>query len=103
MRSAYQALTKRPTDYDLSESAFNALGYKFLRAGRFSDAIAVFEWAVQLFSRLPNTHDSLGEAYRKAGQLNEAIRSYSLALALDPASKSAKQALEELQLTSNPN
>lgn len=97
MRAAYTDATTRPGEYDLSETAFNTLGYKFLRAGRTDDAIAVLGWAVQLFPRSPNANDSLGEAYRKAGRLTEAVRSYSAALALDPSSQSAKKALEELK------
>ncbi len=97
MLTAYQSLGTQRHEYDLSENAFNRLGYKFLRAGRLDDAIAVFGWAVQLFPQSANTHDSLGEAYRKAGKLPEAVRSYTAALALDPASLSAKKALEGLK------
>jgi len=101
MVAAYQGLATRRHEYDLSEKAFNTLGYKFLRAGRLDDAIAVFGWAVHLFPQSSNTHDSLGEAYRKAGKLTEAVRSYAAALALDPTSTSAKKALEELTGSGN--
>lgn len=101
MRAAYQRILPQITDYDLSENTFNALGYKFLRAGRTDDAILVFTWATQRFPTSSNTHDSLGEAYRKAGQLPEARRSYAAALALNPTSESAKKAIEELKETSN--
>jgi CubicO group peptidase (beta-lactamase class C family) len=97
MLAAYQGLATQRHEYDLSENAFNALGYKFLRANRLDEAIAVFGWAVQLFPQSSNTHDSLGEAYRKAGKLTEAARSYAAALALDPTSTSAQKALEELK------
>ncbi len=97
MVAAYQGITTRRGEYDLSERAFNTLGYKFLRAGRLDDAITVLGWAVQLFPQSANTHDSLGEAYRKAGNVTEAVRSYNAALALDPASTSARKALEELR------
>lgn len=100
---AYQNLTPRASDYDLSEKAFNALGYKFLRAGRTEDAILVFTWATQRFPTSANTHDSLGEAYRKAGKLPESRRSYAAALALDPSSESAKKALAELKETPTTN
>lgn len=103
MLATYQSLITRRHEYDLSEKAFNALGYKFLRAGRLDDAIAVFGWAVQLFPQSPNTNDSLGEAYRKAGKFPEAVRSYSAALALDPTSTNAKKALEELRVAMAPD
>ena len=97
MRTAYQNLTPRAQEYDLSEQAFNSLGYKFLRAGRADDAILVFTWATQRFPTSANTHDSLGEAYRKAGKLAESRRSYAAAFALDPTSESAQKALAELK------
>lgn len=99
MQTAYQNLPPRAQEYDLSERAFNALGYKFLRAGRTADALLVFTWATQRFPTSANTHDSLGEAYRKAGQFAQARRSYAAALALDPGSESAKKALEDLTET----
>jgi D-alanyl-D-alanine carboxypeptidase len=99
MQTAYQNLSPRAQEYELSESAFNTLGYKFLRAGRTQDALLVFTWATQRFPTSANTHDSLGEAYRKAGKFAEARRSYAAALVLDPTSESAKKALEELRET----
>jgi CubicO group peptidase (beta-lactamase class C family) len=97
MQTAYQHLLPRAQEYELSESAFNTLGYKFLRAGRTADALLIFTWATQRFPTSANTHDSLGEAYRKAGQFAQARRSYAAALVLDPSSESAKKALKELQ------
>ncbi len=96
MTAAYEGLGARRDDYDHSERALNALGYKFLRAGRKDEAVRVFEWGVAAYPGSANTHDSLGEAYRAAGRLDEARRSYQTALKLDPASQSARAALEEM-------
>ncbi len=96
MAAAYQGLGTRADGYDRSERAFNALGYQFLRAGKTAMAVRVFSWGVALYPDSANTHDSLGEAYRAAGHLDDARRSYQMALQLDPASKSARAALDEL-------
>jgi len=96
MTAAYEGLGVHRDDYDHSEKALNALGYKFLRAGRKDEAVSVFEWGVAAYPGSANTHDSLGEAYRAAGQLDAARESYRTALKLDPASRSARAALEAM-------
>ncbi|WP_313256218.1 tetratricopeptide repeat protein [Stenotrophomonas acidaminiphila] len=96
MTAAYEGLGVRRDDYDHSERALNALGYKFLRAGRKDEAVSVFEWGVAAYPGSANTHDSLGEAYRAAGRLDEARESYRTALKLDPASRSARAALDAM-------
>ena len=96
MTAAYEGLGARRDDYDHSERALNALGYKLLRAGRKDEAVSVFEWSVAAYPGSANTHDSLGEAYRAAGRLDEARESYRTALKLDPASRSARAALEAM-------
>lgn len=97
MTAAYEDLGPHRDDYEHSERALNALGYKFLRAGRKDEAVRVFEWGVAAYPGSANTHDSLGEAYRTARRLEEARRSYQTALKLDPASQSAHTALKEME------
>lgn len=96
MTAAYAGLGERAGEYDRSERALNALGYRFLRADRTDAAVRVFEWSVAAYPDSANAHDSLGEAYRAAGRLDEARASYRAALKLDPASKSARAALAEM-------
>lgn len=103
MIAAYNGLGPQREEYDMSEGAFNALGYQFLRGGHTAEDIQVFHWAAGLFPQSANVHDSLGEAYRKAGRHDDAVRSYSEALALDPKSVSARQALDELNAISQPH
>lgn len=103
MVAAYKALGRDADAYDLNESDLNALGYKFLRAGRKDAAIQVFNWTVERFPRSANAYDSLGEAYRAAGRLSDAVKNYSAALALNPASRSARQALDEMKSGTRPD
>ena len=97
MVAAYEALGDKRSDYDLSERALNRLGYKLLGLKRVEDAIAVLGWNVEEYPNSANTYDSLGEAYRAAGQIEDAIRSYEQALRLNPKMPSAIKALEELR------
>ncbi|KAB2900458.1 MAG: tetratricopeptide repeat protein, partial [Kofleriaceae bacterium] len=81
---------------DFGERDVNTLGYILLGQGRTAHAIAVFEINTQAHPRSANVWDSLGEAHALAGDKVRAIRSYRKALALDPASASAKAALQRL-------
>jgi eukaryotic-like serine/threonine-protein kinase len=61
----------------------NAHGYALLGAGRYEDAVREFETYARIAPREPNPHDSLGEAYLKAGDAEKAVEAYSRALAVD--------------------
>lgn len=97
MVAAYERFRNQASDYDLTEGAFNALGYKFLRSKKNPEAIQVLQWATQRYPQSSNAFDSLGEAYRAVGMNAKSIENYERALALDPESKSAKAALTDLR------
>ncbi|MCK0070215.1 beta-lactamase family protein [Kordiimonas laminariae] len=97
MVAAFENLGDDRSRYDVSESQMNRLGYRFLRGKHLESAIAVFRWNTELYPNSANTFDSLGEAYRTAGQQEKAIESYQKALALAPESPSATAALKELE------
>jgi tetratricopeptide (TPR) repeat protein len=86
-----------PDDYDFREGALNGLGYWLLRHDRAADAIEILKLNVEAYPKSANPHDSLGEAYRKAGQRDLALASYRKALELDPALSSAMRAVKELE------
>jgi len=83
-------------EHTFGERELNRLGYYFLSKGDTGRAIEVLGFNTELFPDASNTHDSLGEAYAEAGDRERAIASYRRALELDPASPSAKKALEKL-------
>jgi CubicO group peptidase (beta-lactamase class C family) len=84
-------------EYDFAERALNSLGYWLLGHGRAADAIEIFKLNVEAYPGSANPHDSLGEAYRKAGQRDLALASYRKALELEPTSPSAARAIKELE------
>lgn len=89
---------KEAGTYDLDSRGMNRLGYQFLAEGKLQAAVAVFQWNIESHPANGNAHDSLGEALVALGETARAIASYQKALELDPESKSARRALEELSV-----
>lgn len=86
----------RAEEFDLSEAQLSRLGYELLSQERTDDAIEVFKLNAEEFPESGNTHDSLAEAYVKAGETELAIKSYARSLELDPANRNAVDRLEDL-------
>lgn len=86
-----------PNDEIVSEWRINSLGYWILSQEKVAAAIALFALNTAWYPQSANTHDSLGEAYALAGNVDLAIRSYRRALELDPESVSARGALLRLE------
>ncbi|HEY0284587.1 MAG TPA: protein kinase [Vicinamibacterales bacterium] len=68
----------------------NTHGYALLGAGRYQEAAREFEAYARIAPREPNPHDSLGEAYLKAGDAEKAVAAYARALAVDPTFPSSR-------------
>ena len=85
-----------PDDYNFAESELNNLGYFLLRDGDVEAAIAVFSLNTEQYPEAFNTFDSLGEAYKEAGQVDLAIQNYERSLELNPGNENGRRMLEEL-------
>ncbi len=93
----YRELAKtRPPALDLSEGQLDRLGSELLEANRTTEAIEIFKLNVETFPASANTHDSLAEAYTKAGMKELAVRSYAKALDLNPSNRRVVEKLNEL-------
>jgi CubicO group peptidase (beta-lactamase class C family) len=75
----------------------NILGYSLLAENELDRAILIFKENVRLFPDEPNPYDSLGEAYLKKGERENALKYYQKALEIDPEFPSARAAVEELK------
>ncbi len=62
------------------EAMINKLGYDYINAGEFDEAIKIFKENVKRFPKSANVYDSLGEAYEKNKQLTEAKENYEMAV-----------------------
>jgi len=69
-------------DIQLDEQSINLLGYRYIRLDRLEDAIQTMQENVRRFPESANVYDSLGDAYKAAGRLEEARTSYEKAVKL---------------------
>ncbi len=82
----YRSLLGTARDrWNFEEAEQNDFGYWLLKRHSTEDAITIFRLNVEIYLESPNSHDSLGDAFRAGGQLKEAIESYRKAVALAEA------------------
>ncbi len=94
----YRELKKyHPDRYKFRENQLNWLGYHLIKNNRMKDAIGVFKLNVEMFPQSYNTYDSLGDAYRQAGNRELAIAFYEKSLNLNPENSKAKEQLKKLK------
>ncbi|MEO6694505.1 MAG: serine hydrolase [Ignavibacteria bacterium] len=79
-----------------NDRQLNNIGYMFLQNELTIAAIEIFKLNTELFPDIANCFDSLGEAYLKAGNKEEAKKSYSKVVLLDPENEGAKKILDSL-------
>jgi len=102
-KAHYYDLRKNSADeYSFGAGDLNGLGYVLLREKRIKDAVEIFKFNVELYPKIANVWDSLGEGYAISGNKKLAIESYEKALRLDPTMGSAKKAIERLKSESKP-
>jgi len=94
----YRRLKVDETDiWNFAEDQLNTLGYQLLQRSMIEEAIEVFRLNVESYPERPNTHDSLGEAYAEAGEIDLAIASYERCLELAPYNANAVFMLKQLR------
>jgi predicted alpha/beta superfamily hydrolase len=64
------------------ELVINLVGYRYLQAMDYENAITVFKQNVERYPGSANVYDSLGEAYEKSGEAEEAAKNYAKAVEL---------------------
>ena len=63
----------------MAEGLVNQVGYDQLRRGQVDGAVQTFKNNTEAFPGSPNTYDSLGDAYCRAGDVASARQSYERA------------------------
>jgi tetratricopeptide (TPR) repeat protein len=79
------------------ERRINGFGYRLLSAKRTKEAILVFETNARRHPESANAFDSLGEAYAKANDKEDAIETYRRSLQLNPKNTNAANVLKQLE------
>ena len=95
IENAKSEFTKAGYD-DFTARPLNKLGYALINNNQIDQAISVFIVNSKIFSKNPNTFDSLADAYEKAGNKTKALLNYKKALSLDSDLESAKKAILRL-------
>ena len=78
------------------ENDLNILGYTLLNRQRNTESVKVFRLALGIYPESANLYDSLGEAYMRNGDTNDAILNYEKSFQLNPSNINAKEMLKKL-------
>lgn len=81
----------------IDEAMINQFGYQKLGEDKNAAAIAIFKCNVNAFPNSANTYDSLGEAYLKIGDNDNARVNYAKSLKLNPENTNAADVLKKLE------
>ena len=81
------------------DNVINSLGYEWLNDMKNPEgSINVFHYGVKLMPNNANLYDSLGEAYFKNEDWNNAIVNYAKSLSLNPTNKNAIEMISKINL-----
>lgn len=93
----FEELTTNFHPDDPKDIILNDLGYAYIfGANDIDSAIKLFELNTKLFPNIANSWDSLGEAYYKKGDNENALKYYKKALEIRPDLPSAKEMVKKL-------
>ncbi|MCI0472506.1 MAG: hypothetical protein L0Y76_02880, partial [Ignavibacteria bacterium] len=73
---------RKAGEFDWSEGALNALGYRLLKENKHDEAIQIFLLNVNAYPESLNAYDSMAEAYMSVGKDSLAIVYYNKELEL---------------------
>ena len=89
-------LLKEKYPLQVNEDLLNNMGYAFLGAELYGEAIDAFTLNVEQYPQSFNAHDSLAESYLKVGNVELAIKNYEKSLKLNPQNTNALEQLKKL-------
>ncbi len=98
----YRSLVKEKENYFTNVNLLNRLGYELMGDNQLKKAIAIFELNIEQYPESWNVYDSLGEAFEKNGNLENALTNYKKALALNvnnqfDYNKTLKERIEKME------
>jgi len=81
---------------DFGEQSLNTFGYRLLRSGRATVAVAMFRLNLEMFPESANAHDSLGDGLKADGDREGALHEYRQAQALNPNLRGIQARIDSL-------
>lgn len=75
----------------------NVMGYRLMNLGKTKRAIEIFQVNVKRNPKDANVYDSLGEAYKKNGDKDLAIKNFLKSLSLNPTENVKKNSINNLK------
>jgi hypothetical protein len=93
---ADKLIKENSIDTSIKEKKINQLGYVFMQAGRYEEAMQIFMLNVTLFPKSYNTYDSYAESLMKLDRIELAIHNYKKSLEINPQNQNAKNMLLKL-------
>ena len=90
-------LVSRLAEFVKGSRELNTYGYSLLRSNQFKKALYLFDLNTKIFPYNHNVYDSLGEAYLKSQNYNEALKNYYKVLSLKPDDKNATEMIEKIK------
>ena len=97
IRNFKKIRTSKDNKLTFNENDLNTLGYSLLNRGKSTESIKVLLLALEIYPRSANLYDSLGEAYMKNGDNENAIMNYEKSLQLNPGNENAKKILDKIK------
>ena len=65
-------------------------GLALYRAGRFEDAVSMFDWAISIDPDNSDAWSNKGYALMKAGKITDAVKTFETALSINPQNQDAR-------------
>lgn len=97
MGSMMTALAALLNERKITEAEMNILAYEFLNGGKVDESLVIFKFIAEKFPESWNAHDSLGEAYARKGEKENAILSYEKSVKLNPDNSNGIDVLKKLK------
>ena len=79
--------TNQSAQYDFSWPELDMVGRHLLQAKKNNEAMEIFNLNVEAYPKIAAVYNSLGDAYREAGNKEFAVKNYARALELNPGNR----------------
>lgn len=94
----FKKITSDSVKYDLSEKVFTILGYEFIGAKFYAEAVAVLNMGLEIYPKSSKLYGELGEVYLLTRDKEKARKNYQLYLENGPDSLNSKTLMQNFDM-----